>query len=697
MKKKRKKRGVKKTILLGAGAAALLGSGLSLALFGYIGKDYAPPEEVLKKYMDCIEDGDYKGMYQMIDVSASGGISQEDFVQRNSNIYEGIEVQNLQIELQEAQEEENAVSYTSRFDTVAGKMSFSNTASFTKTGGGYKLIWSDALIFPELEEKDKVRVYSTRAERGRILDRNGRVMAGQGMATSVGLVPMYMEEDTIKELALLLDMEEETIEEKMSASWIRDDSFVPVKTISKIEELDLIAANVEEEVVEEYQRQKEILEVPGVMFQDVEVREYPCREAAAHLIGYVQNVTAEDLEEHAGEGYRTDSVIGRTGMESLYERELKGKDGYEIYIEDSEGKKKTLLGSRIVENGRDVTLTIDAQLQEALYEEFQEDPGCSVAMNPYTGEVLALVSTPSYDNNLFVTGLSQEQWDALNEDAKMPLYNRFRQVWCPGSVFKPVIAAIGLSEGVIDPQEDYGNEGVSWQKDSSWGQYFVTTLHVYEPVNLENAMMSSDNIYFAKAALKIGGEQLADSLKQLGFGEELPFEIAMTQSQYSNTETIDSEIQLADSGYGQGQILVNPLHLAVLYTMFSNDGNIIQPRLLYEEGAGQQIWIPQAFPSQATEEVRKAMDQVINNGAGTGYGAHREDISLMGKTGTAEIKASQEDMTGTELGWFAVFTADPETEKPLLLVSMAEDVKEKGGSGYVVDKDAQVLNQYFSQ
>ena len=141
--------------MLGAGAAALLGSGLSLALFGYIGKDYALPEEVLKKYMDCIEDGDYKGMYQMIDVSASGGISQEDFVERNSNIYEGIEIQNLQIELQEAQEEENAVSYTSRFDTVAGNRYTYNTASFTKTGEGYKLIWSDALIFPELKKKIK--------------------------------------------------------------------------------------------------------------------------------------------------------------------------------------------------------------------------------------------------------------------------------------------------------------------------------------------------------------------------------------------------------------------------------------------------------------------------------------------------------------------------------------------------------------
>lgn len=698
VRKKRKRKGGGRAALFGLGAAVLLAGGLSAAFFLYIQRDNGEkPQEVLQEYMDCIEAGDYEKMYQMIDPKTSGEISQEDFVQRNSNIYEGIEIQDLQIEIEESQREENAVSYTSTFGTVAGEISFSNTAYFTKTSQGWELAWSDAMIFPELEENDKVRVSSWGAERGKILDRNGRMMAGQGTATSVGLVPMYIEDNTVKELSDLLVMDEETIETMLSASWVKNDSFVPLKTIPKIEELDLIAVNAEEGLLEEYQYQKQLLEIPGVMFQDVQVREYPYKEAAAHLIGYVQNVTAEDLEQHAGEGYRTDSVIGRSGMESLYEKELKGRDGYEIYIQDSAGGKKAILCSRPVENGSDITLTIDAELQEALYEQFKEDQGCSVAMNPYTGEVLALVSTPSFDNNLFVTGMSQEQWDALNEDENTPLYNRFRQVWCPGSAFKPVIAAVGLDTGAIDPSENYGNEGLSWQKDSTWGEYFVTTLHVYEPVNLQNAMMCSDNIYFAKAALKIGAQGLQDSLEKLGFGGELPFEITMTKSQYSNTQTIDSEIQLADSGYGQGQILVNPLHLASLYTMFSNEGNVIQPRLLYEENAQPVVWIEQAISYQAAQEVRNAMDLVVNSANGTGYGAHRDDIALMGKTGTAEIKASQDDVTGTEIGWFAVFTADPQTPKPLLLLSMAEDVKEKGGSGYVVNKDVQVLNQYFSQ
>ena len=163
------------------------------------------------------------------------------------------------------------------------------------------------------------------------------------------------------------------------------------------------------------------------------------------------------------------------------------------------------------------------------------------------------------------------------------MYNRFRQVWCPGSVFKPVTAAVGLDSGAIDPAEDYGSEGLSWQKDSTWGEYYVTTLHTCEPAVLENAMIYSDNIYFAKAALKIGAKEMESALNNLGFYEELPFEIKMTESSYSNTEHIETEIQLADSGYGQGQILVNPLHMASIYTAFCNEGNVIKPYLLYKE------------------------------------------------------------------------------------------------------------------
>ena len=158
----------------------------------------------------------------------------------------------------------------------------------------------------------------------------------------------------------------------------------------------------DEEVLKENERHEKLLEIPGVMISDVEVREYPLGEAAAHLVGYVQSVTAEDLEEHAGEGYTANSVIGRSGMESLFESELKGQNGCRIYIVNSEDKEKEELACILVQHGQDIQLTIDTDLQVSLHEQFKEDKSCSVAMNPYTGEVLALVSTPSYDNNDFI-------------------------------------------------------------------------------------------------------------------------------------------------------------------------------------------------------------------------------------------------------------------------------------------------------
>lgn len=316
-------------------------------------------------------------------------------------------------------------------------------------------------------------------------------------------------------------------------------------------------------------------------------------------------------------------------------------------------------------------------------------------MNPYTGEVLALVSTPSYDSNDFIMGLSEEQWSALNEDENKPMYNRFRQVWCPGSTFKPITAAIGLQSGAIDPTEDYGNVGLSWQKDASWGSYYVTTLHDYEPVVLENALIYSDNIYFAKAALKIGADEFKRSLTQLGFNEKLPFDIKMAESQYSNTENIETEIQLADSGYGQGQVLVNPLHMACIYSAFCNGGNVIKPYLCYQSEAAAEYWISEAFSEEIANRVLEGTKRVVNDPNGTGYAAHREDIVLAGKTGTAEIKESKEDTSGTELGWFAVYTAEKDAERPILIISMVEDVKERGGSGYVVEKACFVLDDWF--
>ena len=656
------------------------------------------PEELLVEYMNHIPAQEYEQMYAMLHIEASGNVSQEDFIKRNSAIYEGIEIQNMAVEIIAYDEEQLTVTYQTSFDTVAGEISFENEAFFLEGEDGYKLVWDNSLIFPNLASTDKVRVSTTQANRGEILDRNGRVLAGKGTASSVGIVPGKLEnrEEAIAKIAELLETTSEVIEKKLSAQWVKDDSFVPIKTIPRVEEIELLKVEPDEDVLKEKERHESLLAIPGVMISDVEVREYPLGEAAAHLVGYVQSVTAEDLEEHAGEGYTANSVIGRSGMEGLFEKELKGQNGCRIYIVNSEGKEKEELACILVQHGQDIKLTIDASLQIALYEQFQEDKSCSVAMNPYTGEVLALVSTPSYDNNDFIMGLSSEQWTALNDHEDKPMYNRFRQVWCPGSTFKPVTAAVGLESGAIDPNEDYGNVGLSWQKDASWGSYYVTTLHAYEPVILENALIYSDNIYFAKAALKIGYEEMESSLTQLGFNAELPFEIKMAKSQYSNSESIETEIQLADSGYGQGQVLVNPLHLACIYSAFCNEGNIIKPYLVYQNEVSAEYWISGAFSSETASRVLEGTKKVVNDSHGTGYAAHRDDIVLAGKTGTAEIKASKDDTSGTELGWFAVFTAEKTVERPILIISMVEDVKGRGGSGYVVKKDSLVLEEWFS-
>lgn len=656
------------------------------------------PEELLVEYMAHIPKREYEEMYAMLHIEASGNVNEEDFVKRNSAIYEGIEVQNMTVEILTYDEEQMMVTYQTSFDTIAGNISFENEALFLECEEGYKLVWDDSMIFPNLTSSDKIRVSTTQAKRGEILDRNGRVLAGDGTASSVGIVPgkLGKREEEIAQIAELLETTPEAIEKKLSAQWVKDDSFVPIKTIPRVEEIELMKIEPDEEVLKEKERHEKLLKIPGVMISDVEVRQYPLGEAAAHLVGYVQSVTAEDLEKHAGEGYTANSVIGRSGMESLFESELKGQNGCRIYIVNSEGKEKEELACILVQHGQDIQLTIDANLQVSLYEQFKEDKSCSVAMNPYTGQVLALVSTPSYDNNDFIMGLSSEQWTALNEDADKPMCNRFRQVWCPGSTIKPITAAIGLQSGAIDPTEDYGNEGLSWQKDTSWGSYYVTTLHAYEPVILENALIYSDNIYFAKAALKIGSDELESSLTRLGFNEELPFEIQMAESQYSNTEGIETEIQLADSGYGQGQVLVNPLHMACIYSAFCNDGNMIKPYLVYQKEVTSEYWIAEAFSEETANRVLEGTKKVVNDSNGTGYVAHRDDIVLAGKTGTAEIKASKEDTSGTELGWFAIYTAEKDVERPILIISMVEDVKERGGSGYVVKKDSLVLEEWFS-
>lgn len=691
-KQQREAGGMPKGAWIGAVAAVvLIGGGIGAwSLWNFVGEK---PEEALTKYMSYIEKQDYEAMYGMLTAESKETISKEDFITRNKNIYEGIEAEQLKLQVKETEGRKEHVAYTVTMQTIAGEIAFDHQAELVKEDRAWHLEWTDQLIFPQLDAEEKIRITTLDAERGNIYDRSGTLLAGKGVVTSVGFIPGKMSENPtadIQKAAELLGVTADIIQDKLHASWVTEETFVPIKKL-KQETQDQSDGQTSDPLIEA------LLTIPGIMVSDEESRVYPFGEAASHLTGYAQGISAEELEEAKGKGYSAHSLIGKSGLEKLYEEQLHGRDGAKISIIDASGAETEVIAMQLQDNGKDVYTTIDAKLQQDIYVQFQDERSASVAMNPVTGEVLALVSTPSYDSNDFILGMSNELWDALNEDTNKPLYNRFREAWCPGSSFKPVVAAIGLSNGLLTAEENFGHTGVSWQKDETWGSYFITTTRDYgDQVVLRNALVYSDNIYFAKAALKMGESVLAEQLEKIGFEEEMPFEIGMNSSQYANEGTFESEIQLADTGYGQGQLLVNPLHLASIYSAFLNQGNMIQPYLERQEERQPTYWKEQVFTAEAAHTVTEDLKAVIEQPDGTGHGAYTEGLSLAGKTGTAELKATQEETDGMELGWFSVYTTDTAADQSVLLINMVEDVKDRGGSNLPVEKDRVILSGYFN-
>ena len=431
------------------------------------------------------------------------------------------------------------------------------------------------------------------------------------------------------------------------------------------------------------------------MINKEEGRVYSLGEEAAHLIGYVQPINSEELEQNEGKGYTTNSLIGKAGLELAYEDTLRGIDGTEIYIVDENENRFASIAKQDKKDGNDLKITIDSTVQKQVYEQMKNDKGFFVIMEPKTGELLALVSTPTYNSNDFVVGLTTDKWNDLNNDERRPLYNRFIQKYCPGSTFKPITGAIGVTTGSINPNEDLGYQGTSWKKDSSWGNYNITTLTAYSgPKNLQNAIMYSDNIYFAQEVLKIGVENFTNSLNKLGFNTQLDFPLTLAKSQYSrdNGTTIEGETKLADSGYGQGDILVNPIHMAAIYSAFANDGNMIKPHIEYSEEKNGEILVENAFSKEAADIIESDLIKVVESG--TASDMKIEGVTIAGKTGTAELKTSADDTESGTLGWFDCYTIDRQNGNDMLIISMVENLQDnsEGGSHYLIKKIRTLFN-----
>ena len=631
-------------------------------------------EQVVTEYFELLKKKDYKQMYQMLNQKTVYTPTQKYFVEKYKEFYEEIDAKNIQIKILD--EQDSVIEYLIYIDTLAGRITYRNKVGVKDE----QIQFNKNLIMDGYTDGCKIKITTYNPEkRGRILDRNGKVLAEDGKGYSVGLVKGKLNgENDYGQIAQYLETDVETLQKKMSASWINDDSFVPIKTVSEATKNDLINKN--------------ILGINGVKISTVSIRTYPYDKVASHIVGYVQNVNAEDLKKHKNEGYNSTSVIGRSGIEAAYEEKLRGITSGKIDLVDKNDKViKELCHKEVKMSPQDITLTIDIDLQQSLYNEYQNDKSASVALNPKTGEVLALVSTPSYSNNDFVLRLSTDKWNALNNDTNQPLMSRYKQTYTPGSSMKSITAAIGLETKTIDPNKDLGAKD-KWQKDSSWGNYYVTTLHAPSPNNLKNAITYSDNVYFARSALNIGKDNLFKYYKNLKIGEKIPFELALNKSQYINKNQKVSDQLIADSGYGQGQILMNPLQLASIYSAFVNNGSIYQPHMVQGQ---TKTWIKNVFSKETTKTIKEDLINAIADENGTGHAIYHDNVVLAGKTGTAEIKQSQSDTTGTELGWFTVMTTDE--KQPILMTTVVEDVKNRGGSGYVVEHTKAPLDLYLSQ
>jgi cell division protein FtsI/penicillin-binding protein 2 len=636
------------------------------------------PEDRLAEYVGHWNKGDFAAMYsEYLTKGTKETFGTEKFVERQEKLQNDLSIENVKVTYTKpSKDTEWDAKEPAKFpvqvkmDTAAGPVEFEKTMTLLhetrEETENWFVEWDPSFIFPELEAEDALRIKVTKSARGEILDRNELPIAMNGTGYEVGIVPGKFTDDTKKaELSDLLGITIEYIDKQLNQSWVQPEHFVPIAKVAK-NDIPLL---------------EQIVKIPGVTTQDTPMREYPYGEALSHLSGYIGVITEKQLGERKDEGYTAIDLIGRQGMELLLEDRLRGKDGMRIFIEKSqEGAEAITVAETPAVNGETISLTINAELQKTTYESMRGEPGTSVAVDPNTGETLALVSSPGFDPNEFMLGISGDRYKELEENPLNPLFNRFKASYAPGSTLKPMTAAIGLEAGTLIPTEGLTIKGETWQKDKSWGDYRVTRVHeeAPNPIDLNKALVYSDNIYFAQEALDMGSKTFVEGLKGFGFGEEIPFAYSMKSSQVSNDGKLSSEGQLADTSFGQGEMLTNILHLASMYEVFLTDGVMYKPTLLLDE-EDSQVWKKGLVSAENAAILRTSLRNVVVDGFA--QSANLPSIPLAGKTGTAELKATTEDK-GKENGFFVAYNSENPT---FILAMMIEGVEDNNGSAYVAE------------
>lgn len=634
-------------------------------------------------YTNHWQEMQFENMYAMHTEKSKETYQTEDSVDRYQKIYEDLAITDLQFEyekldeeaLEAAMENETAtIPFTVNMNSIAGPISFDYEATLNLEGEedekDWFIDWDPGFIFSQIKDGGEIGLKTVQPKRGEILDRNRIPLAMNDIVYEIGIIPerFVSKDEEIKQIADTLNISEEAVNEALNAAWVEPNLFVPIKRITTDQWTESLAS------------------IPSIDRKEETGRVYPLGAAAAHLVGYIGPITAEELEEQEPGMYSPNDMIGKRGLEQLFEDRLKGEQGVTITIEKD--GEETILAEKEVQDGENIYLTIDTITQEKLYEAYDGESGTAAAIHPKTGETLALVSSPSFNPNDIVYDSSADLWNELENDEQQPLINRFTSTFAPGSVIKPITAAIGMKQGTLDPDEGLEIEGMTWSNGEGWGDYEVRRVSATDkPVDLEDALVRSDNIYFAMQAVEIGHEAFVTGLKTFGLEEDLPFEYPFTNSTISSDGTLSDEVQLANTSYGQGQIEVSSLHLALMYTPFLNDGTMLKPTLILDDEHSQAWKEDIITPEQATL-IQDILRKIVTDG--TAQVANIQEFPISGKTGTAELKLSSDQEDGKENGWFVGYPTD---DQDILIAMMMENVQDIGASSYVAEQVADVLSQ----
>lgn len=633
-------------------------------------------EKTVEQFVQALNKGDYNKAAEMTSKKAANksALSEKEILDKYQNIYGAADVKGLQISNLKVDKKDDSTysfSYKAKMNTSLGELKdLSYKGTLDRNDGQTTINWQPNLVFPEMEGNDKVSLTTQEAARGNIIDRNGEPLATTGKLKQLGVVPSKLGDGgektaNIKAIASSFDLTEDAINQAISQSWVQPDYFVPLKIIDGATP-----------------------ELPaGATIQEVDGRYYPLGEAAAQLIGYVGDITAEDIDKNPE--LSSNGKIGRSGLEMAFDKDLRGTTGGKLSITDADGVEKKVLIEHEVQNGKDIKLTIDAKAQKTAFDSLGGKAGSTVATTPKTGDLLALASSPSYDPNKMTNGISQEDYKAYEENPDYPFISRFATGYAPGSTFKMITAAIGLDNGTIDPNEVLTINGLKWQKDSSWGSYQATRVSSdVSQVDLKTALIYSDNIYAAQETLKMGEKKFRTGLDKFIFGEDLDLPISMNPAQISNEDSFNSDILLADTGYGQGELLITPIQQAAMYSVFTNNGTLVYPKLIADKETKDK---KNVISETAVQTIVPDLREVVQDVNGTAHSLSALGIPLAAKTGTAEIKEKQ-DVKGQENSFLFAFNLD---NQGYMMVSMLENKEDDDSATKRASELLQYLNQNY--